>query len=138
MAKQAPSRGVAASPAKPQAAPAKTPAQAKAPPAKASAQAKASPSSPASGDRKQDPKKIRKLIDLGKERGYLTYTEVNEAVPREGSTTEELDSVMSMLGDMDIEVVESMDEDGLAPEVEAEVEAEAEPEPEKPEPEERS
>jgi len=82
------------------------------------------------GDRKQDPKKIRKLIDLGKERGYLTYTEVNEAVPREGSTPEELDSVMSMLGDMDIEVVESMEEESFA--------AEAEPEAETPEPEERS
>jgi RNA polymerase primary sigma factor len=89
------------------------------------------------GDRKQDPKKIRKLIDLGKERGYLTYTEVNEAVPREGSTPEELDSVMSMLGDMDIEVVESMEEESFAAEAEAEAEA-AEPEAETPEPEERS
>jgi RNA polymerase primary sigma factor len=119
MAKHAPTRG--ANPSAKTAAPAKPAA------------------TPAAGDKKQDPKKIRKLIDLGKERGYLTYTEVNEAVPREGSTPEELDSVMSMLGDMDIEVVESMDEDGFAPEVEAEPEtAEAEPEPEKPEPEERS
>ena len=100
MAKHAPPRG--ASPSAKTAAPAK-PAAAPAP----------------AGDKKQDPKKIRKLIDLGKERGYLTYTEVNEAVPREGSTPEELDSVMSMLGDMDIEVVESIDEDGFAPEVEA-------------------
>src|ERR1700747_1325272 len=115
MAKQAPSRGVAASPAK------------------ASAQAKAPAPAPASGDRKQDPKKLRSLIDLGKERGYLTYTEVNEAVPREGSTPEELDSVMSMLGDMDIEVVESMEEDGFAAEAEAEPAEAAEPEPETPE-----
>jgi RNA polymerase primary sigma factor len=86
----------------------------------------------------QDPKKIRKLIDLGRERGYLTYTEVNEAVPRDGSTPEELDSVMSMLGDMDIEVVESMDEENFAPEAEAESEPEAEVEVEAPEPEERS
>ena len=101
------------------------------------AQAPLKPQPPAGvGDKKQDPKKIRKLIDLGKERGYLTYTEVNEAVPREGSTPEELDSVMSMLGDMDIEVVESMEEETFAPEAEAE--AEAEPEPETPEPEERS
>ncbi len=119
MAKQAPSRGVTASP-----------------PAKGQPQTKAHPSA-AGTDRKQDPKKIRKLIDLGKERGYLTYTEVNEAVPREGSTPEELDSVMSMLGDMDIEVVESMDEEGFAPEAEAEAEP-AEPEVETPEPEERS
>src|ERR1043165_65818 len=119
MAKHAPTRG--ANPSTKTAAPAKP----TAPPA-------------ASGDRKQDPKKIRKLIDLGKERGYLTYTEVNEAVPREGSTPEELDSVMSMLGDMDIEVVESIEEETFTAEAEAEPEAET-PEPETPEPaEERS
>src|ERR1700745_3999717 len=96
MAKHAPTRGAAAS-------------------NKAAAPAKAQAAPAAAGDKKQDPKKkISKLIDLGKERGYLTYTEVNEAVPREGSTTEELDSVMSMLGDRDIEVVESMDEEGFA------------------------
>ncbi len=115
MAKQAPSRGAA--------------------PVKALAPDKAA-SVPSAGDKKQDPKKIRKLIDLGKERGYLTFTEVNEAVPREGSTPEELDSVMSMLGNMDIEVVESVEEDGFVREAEAE--AEAEPEAEPPEPEERS
>ncbi|MGH7898767.1 MAG: RNA polymerase sigma factor region1.1 domain-containing protein, partial [Candidatus Binatia bacterium] len=109
MAKQTPSRGVAAHP-KPQA-------------AKPQAAGKVA-AAPATSDKKQDPKKIRKLIDLGKERGYLTFTEINEAVPREGSTPEELDSVMSMLGDMDIEVVESMDEEGFTPE------AEPEPEPE--------
>jgi RNA polymerase primary sigma factor len=119
MAKQSPSRGAALSPGSKQQ-----------PPAKAS-------SAPPAADRKQDPKKIRKLIDLGKERGYLTYTEVNEAVPREGSTPEELDSVMSMLGDMDIEVVESMEEETFATEAEAEAEP-AEPEVETPEPEERS
>jgi len=119
MAKHAPSRSAASS------------AGAKHLPTKAAA------APAAAGDRKQDPKKIRKLIDLGKERGYLTYTEVNEAVPREGSTPEELDSVMSMLGDMDIEVVESMEEESFAAEGEAEPEA-AEPEAEAPEPEERS
>ena len=119
MAKHAPSRSAASS------------AGAKQLPTKAAA------APVAAGDRKQDPKKIRKLIDLGKERGYLTYTEVNEAVPREGSTPEELDSVMSMLGDMDIEVVESMEEESFAAEGEAEPEA-AEPEAETPEPEERS
>ncbi len=119
MAKQAPSRSAASSPGTKQQ-----------PPVKATA-------APAAADRKQDPKKIRKLIDLGKERGYLTYTEVNEAVPREGSTPEELDSVMSMLGDMDIEVVESMEEETFVAEAEAEAEP-AEPEVETPEPEERS
>jgi RNA polymerase primary sigma factor len=120
MAKQSPSRSAASSPS-----------------AKQSPATKAAAVPAAPGDRKQDPKKIRKLIDLGKERGYLTYTEVNEAVPREGSTPEELDSVMSMLGDMDIEVVESMEEESFVAEAEPEAEP-AEPEVETPEPEERS
>ena len=114
MAKQPSSRGAAS---KPKAA-AKDPEQ-----PKTQAAAPALPEG-----KKQDAKKIRKLIDLGKERGYLTYTEVNEAVPREGSTPEELDSVMSMLGDMDIEVVESMDEEGFAAEETETPEPEAEPE----------
>jgi len=115
MAKQGPSRSVGAG--------------------KAQSNVQQHPAAP--GEKKpQDPKKIRKLIDLGKERGYLTYTEVNEAVPRDGSSPEELDSVMSMLGDMDIEVVESMEEESFPPEAEAETEAEAEVE--TPEPEERS
>jgi len=127
MAKQSPSRAGA-----PSSSGGKTP-----PP---SAQAKAAAPAPAGDPRKQDPKKkISKLIDLGKERGYLTYTEVNEAVPRDGSSPEELDSVMSMLGDMDIEVVESMEEDGFTAEAEAEPAEPAEAEPETPEPaEERS
>ena len=149
MAKQSPSRGAAASSSKaqpqakgPAVAAKGAPTAAKTAPLAAKAApvaAKSAPAAAPSGDRKQDPKKIRKLIDLGKERGYLTYTEVNEAVPREGSTPEELDSVMSMLGDMDIEVVESMEEDGFAAEAEAEPAEAAEPEPETPEPaEERS
>jgi RNA polymerase primary sigma factor len=126
MAKQSPSRGPAASSS-----------SSKAPPP---SQAKAGAAAATGGERKQDPKKkISKLIDLGKERGYLTYTEVNEAVPRDGSSSEELDSVMSMLGDMDIEVVESMEEEGFTAEAEAEPAEAAEAEPETPEPaEERS
>src|ERR1700747_2983348 len=121
MAKQSPSRGPAASSS-----------SSKAPPP---SQAKAGAAAATGGERKQDPKKkISKLIDLGKERGYLTYTEVNEAVPRDGSSSEELDSVMSMLGDMDIEVLESMEEEGFTAEAEAEPAEAAEAEPETPEP----
>ncbi len=118
-----------------------------APTAKAAVAAAPGAKNPAAGaknpalaavEEKNDPKKIRKLIDLGKERGYLTYTEVNEAMPRDGSTPEELDSVMSMLGDMDIEVVESMEEESFAPDAEPVPEPEAEPETPEPQEQERS
>ena len=56
-------------------------------------------------DRRSDPK-LKKLIDLGKERGYLTQNEISEGLPKQLASPEEIDGVMSMLGEMDIEVVD--------------------------------
>jgi|YNPNPStandDraft_1061719.scaffolds.fasta_scaffold12091_2 RNA polymerase primary sigma factor len=50
---------------------------------------------------------VKKLIDIGKEKGYLTYDEVNEYLPSELISGEQLDDVMSMFGDMDIEIIDS-------------------------------
>jgi len=50
---------------------------------------------------------VQQLIDLGKEKGYLTYDEVNDILPADMVSSEQLDDVMSMFGEMDIEVVES-------------------------------
>jgi RNA polymerase primary sigma factor len=50
---------------------------------------------------------VQQLIDLGKEKGYLTYDEVNDILPADMVSSEQLDDVMSMFGDMDIEVVEA-------------------------------
>jgi RNA polymerase primary sigma factor len=58
---------------------------------------------------------VQQLIDIGKEKGYLTYEEVNDMLPADMISSEHLDSVMSMFGDMDIEVIDSADE-GLLPE----------------------
>ena len=61
--------------------------------------------------KRQKPKKIadevEKLIHIGKEKGYLTYDEVNECLPSDLIAGDQLDDVMSMFGDMDIEVIES-------------------------------
>ena len=51
-------------------------------------------------------KDLQTLIDVGKERGYLTYDEVNEVLPQNGVTSDQLDDVMSMFGEMDIEIVD--------------------------------
>ncbi|MBM4266946.1 MAG: RNA polymerase sigma factor RpoD [Deltaproteobacteria bacterium] len=62
-------------------------------------------------DRRSDPK-LKKLIEMGKERGYLTTNEINEGLPKQLASPEEIDGVMSMLGEMDIEVVEHGEGDG--------------------------
>ena len=50
---------------------------------------------------------VQQLIDLGKEKGYLTYDEVNDILPADMVSSEQLDDVMSMFGEMDIEVVDA-------------------------------
>ncbi len=57
-------------------------------------------------DKRDDPK-LKKLIELGKERGFLTANELSQGLPKQLASAEEIDGVMSMLGEMDIEVVES-------------------------------
>ncbi|MGH7823966.1 MAG: RNA polymerase sigma factor RpoD, partial [Candidatus Binatia bacterium] len=52
-------------------------------------------------------KEVKKLIDLGKEKGYLTYDEVNDMLPAEVVSPDQIDDVMSIFGEMDIEVVDA-------------------------------
>ncbi len=54
---------------------------------------------------------VKQLITLGKEKGFLTYDELNSALPAEVLASDQIDDVMLMLGEMDIEVVETP-EDG--------------------------
>jgi RNA polymerase primary sigma factor len=50
---------------------------------------------------------VQQLIDLGKEKGFLTYEEVNDILPADMVSSEQIDDVMTMFGEMDIEVVDS-------------------------------
>src|SRR5687768_5619424 len=54
---------------------------------------------------------VKKLISIGKEKGYLTYDEVNNSLPADMVSSEQISSLMSMFGEMDIEIVESADGD---------------------------
>jgi RNA polymerase primary sigma factor len=56
---------------------------------------------------KKNIKEVKKLIDLGKEKGYLTYDEVNDMLPAEVVSPDQIDDVMSIFGEMDIEVVDA-------------------------------
>src|SRR5262245_53393247 len=50
---------------------------------------------------------VRTLITMGKEKGYLLYEEVNDMLPSEITSPEEMDDIFSMFGSMGIEVVDS-------------------------------
>jgi len=50
---------------------------------------------------------LKRLISLGKEKGYLTYKEVNDALPPEIVSSEQIDDMMMLFDEMDIEIVDS-------------------------------
>ena len=50
---------------------------------------------------------VRQLITIGKEKGYLSYDEVNELLPAEITSSDELDDLFTTFGNAGIEVVES-------------------------------
>ncbi|MBX3473603.1 MAG: RNA polymerase sigma factor RpoD [Planctomycetes bacterium] len=53
---------------------------------------------------------IRKLIKMGRERGYITYDEMNEALPGDVVSPERLDQILMRLDELKIEVVEDSPE----------------------------
>src|SRR5215204_6844284 len=50
---------------------------------------------------------VRQLINVGKEKGYLLYDEVNEMLPSEITSAEDLDELFNAFGAAGIEVVDS-------------------------------
>lgn len=54
---------------------------------------------------------VKKLIQKAKERGYITYEELNNALPSEEMSSEQIEDTMSMLSEMGINVVEEEDQD---------------------------
>ena len=47
------------------------------------------------------------LIEIGKKRGMLTYDEINDALPSEFFTPDEIEELMDLLGDMGVKIVDS-------------------------------
>jgi len=54
---------------------------------------------------------VKQLISLGKEKGYLTYDELNNALPADMVSSEQIDNLMMMFGEMDIEIIDTPEED---------------------------
>jgi len=49
---------------------------------------------------------LQKLIDAGKEKGYLTYNEVNDLIPGDMTSPEDLDDLMTTIGTQGIDILE--------------------------------
>ncbi len=71
---------------------------------------------------------VQQLMQLGKEKGFLTFDEVNDILPPDMISSEQLDDVMSMFGDMDIEVVDAEQKISLPQEHDADAVEEGEEE----------
>ncbi len=65
---------------------------------------------------------FEEIIDIGKRRGVLTYDEINEALPSEFFSPDELEDLMDILQDMGVKVIDH--EEALLPEEEVEEELE--------------
>lgn len=51
-------------------------------------------------------KRLRQLIALGKERGYLTYAEINDHLPEDVSDAEQIENIVTMIAGLGIQVCE--------------------------------
>jgi RNA polymerase primary sigma factor len=49
---------------------------------------------------------VKSLVEKGKERGYLTYTEMNDILPDEAVSPEEIDNILMSLEEVGIELVD--------------------------------
>jgi len=60
---------------------------------------------------------VKKMVAKGKEQGYVTYDDLNAALPPDQVSSEQIEDTMSMLSEMGINVVENEEaEDANAPE----------------------
>jgi len=60
---------------------------------------------------------IKKLIARAKKRGYITYDELNDALPQDQMSSEQIEDVMSSLSEMGVNLIENDEpaEDGAEP-----------------------
>jgi RNA polymerase primary sigma factor len=57
---------------------------------------------------------VKKMVAKGKERGYVTYDELNAALPPEDASSEQIEDTMAMLSEMGINVVENEEQEEAA------------------------
>jgi RNA polymerase primary sigma factor len=76
---------------------------------------------------------VKRLMARGKERGFITFDELNAVLPPDQMSSEQIEDIMSAFSEMGIQVVENEDHEDGEPAAKAEpAEGEAEPEAEGP------
>ena len=65
---------------------------------------------------------IKKLMTKGKKKGYLTYDELNEALPSGEMSPDQIEDIQTALSEMGVQIVENDEEAEAEAEQEAEVE----------------
>src|SRR3989339_167631 len=53
---------------------------------------------------------LKKIITLGKQKGFLTYDELNDMLPEDISSAEEIDKIFELLGSEDIRIINNLDQ----------------------------
>ena len=61
---------------------------------------------------------VKKMVARGKDRGYVTYDDLNTALPPDQVSSEQIEDTMSMLSEMGINVIENEEKDDNAAVVE--------------------
>src|SRR5271163_3991141 len=62
-----------------------------------------------SGSQEEVDLRVQALLDLGTSRGYLTYEELNERLPDEVVSPDKLDSLLMMIDEMGIKLIDEGD-----------------------------
>ena len=56
---------------------------------------------------------VKRLIDKGRTRGFITVEELNRALPSERETSEHIEDIMTSISDMGISIISEADADGF-------------------------
>ena len=65
---------------------------------------------------------VKRVVEKGKARGYITVEELNKALPSEKETSEQIEDIMSEISDMGISIISESEADNFEPEEEDEPE----------------
>src|ERR1039457_7139689 len=80
------------------------------------------PPPPPTLGREERNEKIKELVKLANEQGYLTYGDINDILPENILSPDELDAILIMLRGMDSEIIDASEVDRFKREVEEEKE----------------
>src|ERR1700742_4149208 len=69
---------------------------------------------------------VKRMIELAKKRGFVTYSELNAVLPSEEVNSEQIEDILAMLNEMGINVIESEEQSEEEATEEAAEEEEAE------------